>query len=45
MNQVLIKLKYNLILSKLDIYLKIKWINQAGYNIIKEDIKYLINKV
>jgi hypothetical protein len=44
-DQVLIKSRYNLILTKLDLYLKIKWLNQAGYNIIKEDIKYLISKM
>jgi hypothetical protein len=44
-DQALIKLKYSLILTKLDVYLKTKWLNQAGYNIIKEDIKYLISKL
>ncbi|MDD5527823.1 MAG: hypothetical protein PHO56_02485 [Patescibacteria group bacterium] len=44
-NQALIKLKYNLILTKLDVYLRVKWINQAGYNMIREDVKYLINKL
>jgi hypothetical protein len=43
-NQAIIKLKYNLILAKLDVYLKAKWINQTGYTIIKEDIKYLLSK-
>jgi hypothetical protein len=41
----MIRLKYNLILTKLDLYLKTKLINQAGYNIIKEDIKYLVSKI
>ncbi len=44
-DKAVIKLKYNLILTKLDIYLKTKWINQTGYNIIREDIKYLINNL
>jgi hypothetical protein len=44
-DQAFIKLKYSLILTKLDVYLKTKWLNQAGYNIIKEDIKYLISKM
>lgn len=44
-NQAVIKIKYNLILAKLDLYLKVKWINQDGYNIIKEDVRYLINKI
>ncbi|MDD4902159.1 MAG: hypothetical protein PHE24_03405 [Patescibacteria group bacterium] len=43
-NQAIIKLKYNLVLEKLDRFLKKNWINQAGYNIIKDDIKYLISK-
>ncbi|MDD5527499.1 MAG: hypothetical protein PHO56_00795 [Patescibacteria group bacterium] len=44
-NQVVIKLKYNLVLTKLDVFLRVKWINQAGYNIIREDIKYLLSKI
>jgi triacylglycerol esterase/lipase EstA (alpha/beta hydrolase family) len=44
-NQAVIKLKYNLILAKLDLYLRAKWINQVGYSIIKEDIKYLLSKI
>jgi hypothetical protein len=44
-DQVVLKLKYNLILTKLDLYLKTRLINQAGYNIIKEDIKYLVSKL
>ncbi|MDD5528326.1 MAG: alpha/beta fold hydrolase [Patescibacteria group bacterium] len=44
-NQAVIKIKYNLILAKLDVYFRTKWINQAGYTIIKEDLKYLISKL
>jgi uncharacterized linocin/CFP29 family protein len=44
-NQVAIKVKYNLILMKLDLYLRLKWIKLDGYSIIKEDIKYLINNI
>jgi hypothetical protein len=44
-NQALIKVKYNLILIKLDLYLRTKWINQEGYSIIKEDVKYLLSKI
>ncbi|MDD5527824.1 MAG: Ig-like domain-containing protein [Patescibacteria group bacterium] len=44
-NQALIKLKYNLILTKLDVFLRTKWINQSGYNIIRGDMKYLISKL
>jgi len=44
-NQAVIKLKYNLITAKLDLYLCAKWINQVGYSIIKEDIRYLISKL
>jgi len=44
-NQAIIKLKYNLILAKLDLYLRAEWINREGYSIIKEDIKYLISKI
>ncbi|MFA5248031.1 MAG: hypothetical protein WC415_02170, partial [Patescibacteria group bacterium] len=44
-NQVAIKVKYNLILMKLDLYLRLKWINLEGYSIIKEDVKYLINNI
>jgi hypothetical protein len=43
-NQAIIKLKYNLILAKLDVFLSVKWINQTGYNIIKADLKYLLSK-
>jgi hypothetical protein len=44
-NQAVIKLKYNLILAKLDLYLRTKLINQIGYSIIKEDLKYLLSKI
>jgi len=44
-NQLLINLKYQAILVVLDLDLRLKVINSAGYDIIKGDIKYLISKL
>ena len=44
-NQLLINLKYQVILVTLDLDLKLKVINSTGYDIIKGDIKYLISNI
>jgi hypothetical protein len=44
-NQLLINLKYQVILVTLDLDLKLKVINTTGYDIIKADVKYLINNL
>jgi hypothetical protein len=44
-NKALIQLKYSLLQTQLNLFYSLKWINQAGYNIINGDIKYLIGKL
>ena len=41
----IVQLKYELLLKKLEVYRKLNFVSQKGYNIIKEDIKYLISKI
>jgi hypothetical protein len=40
--QKIVRVKYELILKKLDLYEKLDWIAKVGSGIIKEDVKYLI---
>ncbi len=44
-NQSLIRLKYELIIKKVELYKKLGWVTGEGYNIIKEDIDYLLSKI
>jgi hypothetical protein len=44
-NQAIVKLKYDLILKKLELYNKKGWLMEEGYSIIKEDIKYLLSNI
>jgi hypothetical protein len=44
-HQLVLKMKYLDLLKDLDKYYKQKWITPRGYDIIKEDIKYLINEL
>ena len=44
-HQLVLKAKYLNLLKDLDKYYKQKWITLRGYDIIKEDIKYLINEL
>ena len=41
----ILKIEYNKILQKLELYYKKDWVSEEGYGIIKEDIKYLISKL
>jgi hypothetical protein len=43
--QKIVQVGYGLILKKAELYEKIGWITKAGSDIIKEDVKYLINNV
>jgi len=40
-----VKLKYNLILRDLENYYRKNWVTKTGYDIIKDDLNYLINKI
>lgn len=41
LEEKIITKQYELILKQLDFYYRMRWINKEGYDVIKEDIKYL----
>ncbi len=43
--QKIVEIKYKAILKKLEIYERLGMISEIGYNIISDDVKYLLNKI
>ena len=40
-----VKLQYNLILKDLELFYRKSWVTKTAYDIIKDDLNYLISKI